>query len=88
MKLIPFVCMSVCLCVCMFSLNVHALLGNLTYYIPLNAEFKGGQCYSIFNSVKATVRTVLAEKWRPVQNLDVKMTVFRMIESVNDNILT
>ena len=84
MKLIPFVC----LCVCVLSLNVHALFGNLTYYIPLNAEFKGAQCYSIFNSVQVTVRMVLAEKWRPVQNLDVKMTVFRMIESVNDNILT
>ena len=68
MKLIPFVCMYVCI----FSLNVHALFGNLTYYIPLNAEFKRDESYSIFNSVQATVRTVLAEKLRPLQNLDLK----------------
>ena len=74
--------------VCLRSLNVHALLRNLTYYILLNAELIGDQSYNIFNSVQATVRTVLAEKWRPVQNLDVKMTVFRMIERVNDNLLT
>ena len=81
--------MSVCLCVYVYVLiNVHALLGNLTYYIPLNAEFKGDQSYSIFNSVQATARTVLAEKWRPLQNLDLKMTVFPIVGGVNDNLLT
>ena len=72
----------------MFPLNIHALFGKLTYYIPLNAKFKGDQSYSIFKPVQATVRTVFAEKLRPLQNLDLKMTVFPMVGGVTDNLST
>ena len=53
MELIPFVC----LC----WINSVPRIWNMTYYIPLDAEFYGAGFYNIFQIVRISGRTLLSE---------------------------
>ena len=63
----------------------------MTYYIPLDAGFYGAGFYNIFQIVRITGRTLLAENRTLVEKMIEKrrfLAVFRIIESVNDKIST